>query len=394
MCEREEKPLVIIRSLVYNHEPYLRDCLEGFVMQQTTFPFVAVVHDDCSTDNSAAIIREYAEKYPHIIKPVYETENQYSKHDGSLRRVMNEACGKYGAKYYALCEGDDYWTDPHKLQKQVDFLERNPDYILVCCDGVMKVGERLLTTHEDFCEYGWPHRKEEGEMSTEELICQGGRYLFTCSMLFRAGLREGFPNPEISPAHRPISTGDYSVQVLAAISGKVYYMAEKMIFYRRFSTPDAWSSKNTTGKPTQSTVQFWCNDINMLTYMDELSKGRHSSIIRPFQHKMLTGMMKGAPEWVPMLLSKVGYVLEYAYQEVAHPANKGGISGILFMVGRFLHRPYYPAWDSRAALIPALRVFCKESGNRLVFHLGPVHIVSVVPDEPVNRIFLLGKRIR
>lgn len=142
MPESEEKPLVVIRSLVYNHEPYLRDCLEGFVMQQTTFPFVAVVHDDCSTDGSAAILREYAEKYPHIIKPVYETENQYSKKDGSLRRVMDEACAKYGAKYYALCEGDDYWTDPHKLQKQVDFMEDHPDYTLTFCNGVIQTQVR------------------------------------------------------------------------------------------------------------------------------------------------------------------------------------------------------------------------------------------------------------
>ena len=69
MPESEEKPLVVIRSQVYNHEPYLRDCLKGFVMQQTTLTFVAVAHIDCSTDNSAAIIREHAGKYPHIIKP-------------------------------------------------------------------------------------------------------------------------------------------------------------------------------------------------------------------------------------------------------------------------------------------------------------------------------------
>lgn len=87
----EDQLKVIIRCLVYNHEPYLRDCLEGFVMQQTNFPFKAVVHDDASTDNSAAIIREYAEKYPHIIEPIYETENQYSKHDRSLGRIMNAA---------------------------------------------------------------------------------------------------------------------------------------------------------------------------------------------------------------------------------------------------------------------------------------------------------------
>ncbi len=122
-------PLVSIQCLVYNHEPYLRQCLDGFVMQKTTFPFEAIVHDDASTDGSAAIIREYAEKYPDIIKPIYETENQYSKHDGSLRRIMDEAMHP-DSKYIALCEGDDYWTDPKKLQCQVDFLERNVEYTM------------------------------------------------------------------------------------------------------------------------------------------------------------------------------------------------------------------------------------------------------------------------
>ena len=122
-------PLVSIRCLVYNHEPYLRQCLDGFVMQKTTFPFEAIVHDDASTDGSAAIIREYAEKYPDIIKPVYETENQHSKHDGSIGRIMDAAIHP-SAKYIAQCEGDDYWTDPHKLQLQVDFLESHPDYSL------------------------------------------------------------------------------------------------------------------------------------------------------------------------------------------------------------------------------------------------------------------------
>ena len=122
-------PLVSIRCMVYNHEPFLRQCLDGFVMQKTTFPFEAIVHDDASTDGSAAIIREYAERYPDIIKPIYETENQYSKHDGSLARIMDAAMHR-NSKYVALCEGDDYWTDPHKLQIQVDFLESHPDYSL------------------------------------------------------------------------------------------------------------------------------------------------------------------------------------------------------------------------------------------------------------------------
>lgn len=132
--KQEEPILVAIHCLVYNHEPYLRDCFEGFVMQKTNFRFVAIVHEDCSTDGSAAIIREYEKKYPDIIKPIFETENKWSKHDGSLDHIMNDAIAATGAKYIAFCEGDDYWTDPLKLQKQVDFLESHPDYVL-CCHG-------------------------------------------------------------------------------------------------------------------------------------------------------------------------------------------------------------------------------------------------------------------
>lgn len=152
-------PLVSIRCLVYNHEPFLRQCLDGFVMQKTTFPFEAIVHDDASTDGSAAIIREYAEKYPDIIKPIYETENQYSKHDGSIGRII-EAAMHPKSKYIATCEGDDYWTDPNKLQLQVDFLESHPDY--------------SLTVHE-YTEWDEekksfrPHRIKFLENTTEDL---------------------------------------------------------------------------------------------------------------------------------------------------------------------------------------------------------------------------------
>lgn len=123
---KDTRPLMVsIHCTTYNHEPYIRQCLDGFVMQKTNFRFEAVVHDDASTDGTTAIVKEYAKKYPDIIKPIFETENQFSKHDGSLRRIM--AARIYG-KYVAYCEGDDYWIDPLKLQKQVDFLETHPDY--------------------------------------------------------------------------------------------------------------------------------------------------------------------------------------------------------------------------------------------------------------------------
>ena len=121
----ESEPIMVsIRCLVYNHEPYIRQCLDGFVMQKTNFRFEAIVHDDASTDGTAAIIREYAEKYPDIIKPIFETENQYSKGNGALRKIMD---AHMRGKYIALCEGDDYWIDPLKLQKQVDYMEEHPE---------------------------------------------------------------------------------------------------------------------------------------------------------------------------------------------------------------------------------------------------------------------------
>lgn len=142
----ETQPLVTIHCLVYNHEPYLRQCLDGFVMQKTDFRFEAIVHDDASTDGSAAIIKEYARKYPSIIKPIFENENQYSKHDGTIRRIMNEHTR---GKYVAICEGDDYWIDPLKLQKQVDLLESNPS-ISLCCGGYIR---KQIGVEDKICVY-------------------------------------------------------------------------------------------------------------------------------------------------------------------------------------------------------------------------------------------------
>jgi glycosyltransferase involved in cell wall biosynthesis len=122
------EPLVSICCLTYNHEAYIRQCLEGFVMQKTNFQFEVLIHDDASTDSTADIILEYVSKYPNIIKPIYQTENQY------LKGINVSAEYQYlraKGKYIALCEGDDYWTDPYKLQKQVDFLEANPNYAMV-----------------------------------------------------------------------------------------------------------------------------------------------------------------------------------------------------------------------------------------------------------------------
>lgn len=127
--KNDRNVIVTIRCATFNHGAYIRQTLEGFVMQQTNFRFEVLVHDDASTDNTVEIIREYATKYPDIIKTCYEQENQYSKNPKVIDKWF--ATNTRG-KYLAICEGDDFWIDAHKLQKQVDFLENNLDYNLVC----------------------------------------------------------------------------------------------------------------------------------------------------------------------------------------------------------------------------------------------------------------------
>jgi len=128
--KKDVEPLVSISCITYNHEKFISDAIEGFLMQETTFPVEINIHEDASTDNTADIIREYEKKYPNVLfNVIYQTENQYSKKDGSIRRIQH---GRARGKYYATCEGDDYWIDPQKLQKQVEFLELNNQYNLVC----------------------------------------------------------------------------------------------------------------------------------------------------------------------------------------------------------------------------------------------------------------------
>lgn len=128
-----EEIKVSVLCAAYNHEKYIRSALEGFVIQKTSFKYEVIVHDDASTDKTAEIIREYEQKYPEIVKPIYQSKNQYSQGKEIIQEFM---APKAKGKYIALCEGDDYWTDDTKLQQQYYKMETG-DYSLcvhkVCC---------------------------------------------------------------------------------------------------------------------------------------------------------------------------------------------------------------------------------------------------------------------
>jgi len=155
---KREIPLVSIVCTTYNHEEYIKDALEGFVMQKTNFPFEIIVHEDASTDATAKIIKDYEAKYSELFVCIYQSENQYSKKNVNIWTDITFPMAR--GKYIAICEGDDYWIDPFKLQKQVDFLNENPEYG-VCYTNFNikyqksgKIEKSLFTTHsEQFATY-------------------------------------------------------------------------------------------------------------------------------------------------------------------------------------------------------------------------------------------------
>ncbi len=136
--------MVSVCCLAYNHESYIRQTIEGFLIQKTTFPIEIIIHDDASTDQTAVIIQEYYNRFPEIIVPIFQTENQYSK---GIRPSPTFVWPKARGKYIALCEGDDYWTDPDKLQKQVDFLEAHYDFAICFHEVGVRCNDESTPSH-------------------------------------------------------------------------------------------------------------------------------------------------------------------------------------------------------------------------------------------------------
>ncbi len=211
----KKRPLVSICTLVYNHEPFLKECFEGFLMQKTNFAFEVLVHDDASTDNSAEIIREYTEKYPDIFKPIYQIENQYSK---GVKVSATYQFPRAKGKYIAICEGDDYWTDPLKLQKQVDILEQNPDIGLVYTQAEAFDNENII-----------------GEISFEvkdaEHLLLYGNGIANLTTCYRRELLYAYLK-EVDPGSKNWLMGDYPMWLWFMLHSKAYFLNEVTCRYR------------------------------------------------------------------------------------------------------------------------------------------------------------------
>ena len=226
--ERSFELMVSIRCATYNHVDYIRQCLDGFVKQKTNFRFEVIVHDDASTDGTTEIVREYAEKYPDIIKPMYEEKNQYSVNLRSMNERINS---RLAGKYIAICEGDDYWIDPMKLQKQVDFLESNLDYSM--CFHRARIENNLSVNYYLKCS-----DIEDREYNPNELLLQWK--VPTASILAR---RQVYEVKRIGGGR--VLNGDLIFVLTSAKIGKIRGMSDVMSVYRIQGTGITYDSKYT-----------------------------------------------------------------------------------------------------------------------------------------------------
>ena len=231
-----EQPLVSICCITYNQAQYIRQCLEGFLMQKALFPYEIIINDDCSTDGTTDIVREYAERFPTLIVPIYHEENEYSK---GVRGMFATYCvPKAKGKYIAFCEGDDYWIDPLKLQRQVDFMEAHPDYSL-CFHNAMVLNERVEVKERirSFCEFN-----KSRQIQTEEIIADW--CIPTASILYRKANFDQLELPKFF-------SGDYTLELGLASVGKVYYLDGYMSVYRL----------NNGGVSSKISVGKWANQL-------------------------------------------------------------------------------------------------------------------------------------
>lgn len=213
----QRQPLVSICCTAYNHEAYIRQCLDGLLMQQCDFDFEVLVHDDASTDATAAIIREYEARYPERIRARYQSENQYSK-GAQISQEFQYPQAR--GKYLAICEGDDYWTDPLKLQRQVDFLESHPDYGM--CYTQCLYYDQVRGQLSDTVRGG---RAE----TAEELVRMNT--IPTLTVVARTELVRRFV-AEIRPETRGWLMGDYPMWLYLAAESKIRFMPVTTGVYR------------------------------------------------------------------------------------------------------------------------------------------------------------------
>ena len=252
---------VSVMCMTYNHEKYIEKALEGFVNQKTNFEFEVLVHDDASTDGTTSIIRQYQKRYPNIIKPIYQVENQYSKGVKITKEILvPQAKGIY----FAFCEGDDYWTSTDKLQLQYEYMEAHPE-CSICVHQATQYDctykyKRMMTSYYEDC-----------DISVNEIIRIGGGCFATNSVFMRNEVLTQMPE-----CFKAKDFGDYQLFIYGAICGKCHYISKSMSVYN-YGTEGSWT--NRVSKNREKKIAHYQELIRMLKCVDDYYRGQYSTDI-------------------------------------------------------------------------------------------------------------------
>lgn len=219
------QPLVSICCITYNHEKYIRDAIEGFLLQKTTFPIEIIIHDDASTDKTVEIVKEYTERYADRIISIFQSINQYSQ---GIKPSSNFVWPRARGKYIAICEGDDYWIDPFKLQRHVDFLESHEDYGVVYSDFCSFDQSGLEIRKSFWSKLNFSRRQKNGFIQNDLVKCN---FIMTVTTLIRKhALIE--VDACISHDNGYVLNIDYTLFLELAKKWKFHYDNNKTAIYR------------------------------------------------------------------------------------------------------------------------------------------------------------------
>lgn len=220
------EPLVSICCITYNHQDYIRQALDGFLMQKRDFPIEILIHDDASEDSTPQIIQEYTKRYPDLIRPILRRQNQYSR---GISNISIFNFPRVRGKYIAMCEGDDCWTDPDKLRLQVEFLESHPQ-VSFCFHSAAVASVDGSRTSRRMRPY-----TRDRIVEPEEVVDKHSGYP-TASLTFRAEIVKELPDYYLE-----CPVGDIPMQLMMAVKGNGYYMDRDMSVYR-VGVASSWTS--------------------------------------------------------------------------------------------------------------------------------------------------------
>ena len=281
------KPLVSIVCNAYNQEDYIEETILSFINQKADFDFEILIHDDASTDRTQKIIKEYCQKYPNLIFPILQVENQYSKGVSILRDIQ---IPRAKGKYIALCEGDDYWIDEYKLQKQVQLLETKED-IKMCSHGALEV----IGVEKRYYGKTLPTKKNS-LLSPQDVIFGGGAFLATNSLLFK---KELFESP---PAFFNFMPLDYTLQIMGSLDNGIAFIPSIMSAHR-VAANNSWTSRMKANP--QSKIAFNEKLCQMLSILDDDTDGKYTQEIKTVigryqvENEICNGNYKGIKEKYP-----------------------------------------------------------------------------------------------